>query len=129
MYQCPACRATFNVLPETCPECGILLRVMHLKPLLTPHDGTALIVLTACDSQLEAEILIGRLKSEGIEAMITGTSLQSTMGVSDAGSDPYHVLVHEGDAERALRLLGTDASWTEEELNRYLSMLAEGPGD
>lgn len=106
---------------------------MNLTPILTPvpvatatdaqHDGSKLMLLTACDSQLEAEILIGRLKSEGIEAMVSGTGLEATLGSSDAGSDPYHVLIHQSDAERALRIIGSDASWTEEQLNEYISRL------
>jgi len=128
MYQCPGCQTTFETLPEICPHCKLSLRVLAITPILTRHDDT-LIVLTACDTQLDAQIVIGRLKSEGIDAMLSGTSMQSTLGSSDAGSDPYHILVHQSDGERALRLIGSDASWTEDELTRYISMLAESTED
>lgn len=125
MYLCPACQSEFDTLPAVCPNCDLSLRVLNLRPILTPA-GDDLVLIAEFDGLLGAQIVEGRLRGEGIQALIAGASQEAYMGDADPGSaDPIRLLVHRSQAEQVIRLLGADAEWSEDDLARYMSMLDE----
>lgn len=126
MPECPGCQTSYDTLPDICPNCDLTLRVLNVQPKLTPH-GEELVVLAQFDSQIEAQIVQGRLQGEGLESMIGGSSMEAYMGTNDPGAFiPYQLLVHRRDAPAALRLLAQESEWSESDLARYISMLDEG---
>ena len=65
-----------------------------------------LALLQVVGSEPEAEVVIGLLRSEGIQAMARTSNY--AVGISDAassGAGPREILVHEENLERARRIL------------------------
>jgi hypothetical protein len=67
---------------------------------------TDLAVLQVVGSEVEADIVLGLLRSEGIEAIAQKTNL--AVGMADAsasGAGPREIVVREADLERAREVL------------------------
>ena len=67
-------------------------------------------LLTACNNTFEAELLKGRLESEGIPCVLQGETMNLVYGGISAM--PINLLVREKDLEKALEVINCD----EEEL-------------
>ena len=67
-------------------------------------------LLTACNNTFEAELLKGRLESEGIPCVLQGETMNLVYGGISAM--PINLLVREKDLEKALEVINSD----EEEL-------------
>jgi hypothetical protein len=114
---------------DDCPGCGLALATAAIIPMLQrTEDG--MIVLGKYTDQMSAEILIGRLESEGIHAHLSAASSIAGVGIIDfARLLPFRVLLWPQDAVAALRILAEDEHWTDDQLARYMSMLEEAPPD
>lgn len=116
MFRCPACPATFDVLPDICPECGLSLKVLGLQPILAA-TGDGLVVLADFDSEMNAKIVQGRLAAEGVAVMLGSSGLESIFGSNDPGTiAPFQLLVRREDATQrcgssAPMLTGPKRSW------------------
>jgi hypothetical protein len=75
-------------------------------------DSGPVIVWEAAN-RLEAEIVAGRLQSEGIPAFIRGEALGPIYGLTTGGLAASVVLVPAPLAEKALDILYTDSEWVE----------------
>lgn len=71
-------------------------------------EADALEVVASVWDVLEADIIVGRLQDEGIQAIIQAESLSSVLGLSVDGLGRRDVLVRERDADRARRVLAGD---------------------
>ncbi len=67
-------------------------------------------LLTACNNTFEAELMKGRLESEGIPCVLQGETMNLVYGGISAM--PINLLVREEDLEKALEVINSD----EEEL-------------
>lgn len=67
-------------------------------------------LLTSCNNTFEAELLKGRLESEGIPCVLQGETMNLVYGGISAM--PINLLVREEDLEKALEVINSD----EEEL-------------
>ncbi|MCQ2293257.1 MAG: DUF2007 domain-containing protein [Bacteroidaceae bacterium] len=63
-------------------------------------------LLTACNNTFEAELLKGRLESEGIPCVLQGETMNLVYGGISAM--PINILVREEDLEKALELIKND---------------------
>lgn len=77
-------------------------------------DQTPVVVWDAAN-RMEAEIVAGRLHSEGIPAIIRGESLGTIYGLTTGSLAAATVLVPAPLAERALALLAHSVEWDESE--------------
>lgn len=71
------------------------------------------VVVWEASNKLEAEIVKGRLESEGIPAIIRGEVLGSIVGLTTGSLAVTDVLVPAPLAERALELLNSEVIWEE----------------
>jgi len=124
---CPACDTALLNMVDDCPGCGLALATAAIIPMLQRTDD-GMIVLGKFTDRMSAEILIGRLASEGIPAYISEASSIAGVGLIDfARMLPFRVLLWPQDAVAALRILAEDEHWTDDQLARYMSMLEEAP--
>jgi hypothetical protein len=72
------------------------------------------IVVWEAANQMEAEIVKGRLESEGIPALIRGDATATIFGLTAGNLARTEVLVPEPLAERALTILAEDVTEVEE---------------
>ncbi|MCB9148140.1 MAG: DUF2007 domain-containing protein [Caldilineaceae bacterium] len=71
------------------------------------------VVVWEANNKLEAEIVKGRLESEGIPAIIRGEVLGSIVGLTTGSLAATDVLVPAPLAEKALELLNSEVIWEE----------------
>ncbi|GAB4249662.1 MAG: hypothetical protein Kow00129_10440 [Thermoleophilia bacterium] len=74
------------------------------QPKQRPDDEELVTVASVWDI-LEAEMIVGRLEQEGIQATIRAESLSTVMGLTVDGLGRRDVLVRAEDLEQAQRLL------------------------
>ena len=72
-------------------------------------DQDAPVVVTVASSEVEAEMLCGLLRSNGIECGYRDTEAVDTPLEEFTASGPREVLVHRRDLERARELLPSPA--------------------
>lgn len=100
---------------------------------IQPHlavNADGLVTVAVARSSESAEILIGRLAAEGIKAIATGEVTSALQYLRISSPYPISIQVLARQAKRALQILAAEGTWSEEELNRYLSMLDEAlPAD
>jgi hypothetical protein len=75
-------------------------------------DQTPVVVWEAAN-RLEAEVVAGRLHSEGIPAIIRGEILGAIYGLTTGTLAAANVLVPAALAEKALAILATSVEWDE----------------
>lgn len=73
------------------------------------------VVVWVAANQMEAQIIKGRLESEGIPAIIRGEALGAIYGLTTGSLAESAVLVPAALAEKAETLLQSDESWTTDE--------------
>jgi hypothetical protein len=73
------------------------------------------VVVWEAANLLEAQVVKGRLASEGIPALIRGEALGAIYGLTTGGLAAADVLVPAPLAEKALALLNDEEPWDEEE--------------
>lgn len=78
-------------------------------------DQTPVVVWEAAN-RMEAEIVAGRLQSEGIPAIIRGEALGAIYGLTTGTLAAANVLVPALLAEKALDILTTSVEWDDAEL-------------
>ena len=71
------------------------------------------VVVWEANNKLEAEIVKGRLESEGIPAIIRGEVLGSIVGLTTGSLAATDVLVPGPLADKALTLLNSEINWEE----------------
>ena len=81
------------------------------------EDDQEPVVVWEAPNLLEAQIVVGRLKSEGIPAMIRGETAGTIFGFSTGSLAEAEVLVPAPLAERALEILESDIEWDEDDLD------------
>ena len=67
-----------------------------------------LVVLTRTQDEFEAEMLIGRLRAGGLEALLRRDPYSFVTGLNLGGVARYDVLVRSEDLVEACRCLGAD---------------------
>jgi hypothetical protein len=77
-------------------------------------DQTPVVVWEAAN-RMEAEIVAGRLHSEGIPAIIQGEALGAIYGLTTGSLAAATVLVPAALAEKAIAILSTEVVWDEAE--------------
>jgi hypothetical protein len=75
------------------------------------------VVVWVAANQMEAQIVKGRLESEGIPALIRGEALGAIYGLTTGSLAQSAVLVPAALAEKAEALLQSDESWEVDETN------------
>lgn len=73
------------------------------------------VVVWVAANQMEAQIIKGRLESEGIPALIRGEALGAIYGLTTGSLAECAVLVPAAIAEKAETILGSDEAWTADE--------------
>ena len=81
-------------------------------------DQTPVVVWEAAN-RMEAEIVAGRLQSEGIPAIIRGEALGAIYGLTTGTLAAANVLVPAILAEKALAILTSAVEWDDGELGDY----------
>ena len=76
------------------------------------------VVVWVAANQMEAQIIKGRLESEGIPALIRGEALGAIYGLTTGSLAESAVLVPAALAEKAEALLQTDESWAADEADQ-----------
>jgi hypothetical protein len=71
------------------------------------------VVVWEAANRMEAQIVKGRLESEGIPAIIRGEALGAIYGLTTGGLAATTVLVPAPLAEKALEILSTEVEWEE----------------
>ncbi len=93
----------------------------------SPHEENVehkLVPVWDAANLLEAQIVKGRLESEGIPALIKGEALGEIYGLTTGPLAETTVLAPEPFAEKAIEILNTPVEWDEEALEE-----AEEAGD
>ena len=72
------------------------------------------VVVWEAPNQLEAQIVAGRLQSEGIPAMIQGESAGTVFGFATGSLAEAAVLVPAALADKAIEILESDVEWSED---------------
>ena len=88
------------------------------------EDRTPVVVWEAAN-RMEAEIVAGRLQSEGIPAIIRGEALGTIYGLTTGTLAAANVLVPALLAEKALAILTSSVEWDDTELGD----ITEGDSD
>ncbi len=78
-------------------------------------DDQEPVVVWEAANRMEAEIVAGRLHSEGIPAIIRGEALGAIYGLTTGSLAAATVLVPAPLAEKALMILATDVDWEDAE--------------
>lgn len=73
------------------------------------------VVVWVAANQMEAQIIKGRLESEGIPAIIRGEALGAIYGLTTGSLAECAVLVPAAVAEKAEGILGSDEAWATDE--------------
>ena len=73
------------------------------------------VVVWEATNRMEAEIVKGRLESEGIPAIIRGEALGTIYGLTTGGLAASDVLVPAPLADKATEILNTEVVWDESE--------------
>jgi|GEM_PF-2166936 len=122
---CPACDTELEAAPDFCPECGLSMKaVATALSLRCTADG--MLVLAEFGNQMDADMLIQRLASVGIPAFLSGVNQGMTGGPIDlARWEPIRVLIWQRDGSNAVQLIAEDEQWGDDQLARYILMLAE----
>jgi hypothetical protein len=79
--------------------------------------GQEPVVVWEAANLLEAQIVKGRLESEGIPAIIRGEAVGQIYGLTTGNLAATDVLVPGPLAEKARSILETDVEWNEEDLD------------
>lgn len=88
------------------------------------------VVVWEAANPMEAQIVKGRLESEGIPAFVRGEALGKIYGLTSGRLAATDVLVPAPLAEKALEILQTEAVWLEdEELAETVRGDSEGTSD
>lgn len=74
------------------------------------------VVVWEAANLMEAQIIVGRLKTEGIPAIMSGEAVGSIYGFTSGGLAETDVLVPAPLADRATDILNDDVEWDEDEL-------------
>ncbi len=75
------------------------------------------VVVWEAANLMEAQIIVGRLKSENIPAIMSGEAVGSIYGFTSGGLAETNVLVPAPLAERASEILNTEIEWDESEID------------
>lgn len=78
------------------------------------EDQTPVVVWEAAN-RMEAEIVAGRLHSEGIPTIIRGESLGAIYGLTTGSLAAANVLVPAALADKAIAILSSDVEWEDAE--------------
>lgn len=73
------------------------------------------VVVWEAANLMEAQIIVGRLKTEGIPAIMSGEAVGSIYGFTSGGLAQTDVLVPGPLAERATDILNSEVEWDEAE--------------
>lgn len=73
------------------------------------------IVVWEAANLMEAQIIVGRLKTEGIPAIMSGEAVGSIYGFTSGGLAQTDVLVPAPLVERATEILNSEVEWDETE--------------
>lgn len=84
-------------------------------------------VVFSTSSRTEAHIILGRLESEGIQAIMNAEAGRDALGIHIGRLGEIQVLVHESEAERARAIL--DVVYMELETDEHDTMPIEGLTD
>lgn len=71
------------------------------------------VVVWEAANLMEAQIIVGRLKTEGIPAIMSGEAVGSIYGFTSGGLAQTDVLVPAPLAERATEILSEEVEWDE----------------
>jgi hypothetical protein len=85
----------------------------------SPQEGNVehkLVSVWDAANLLEAQIVKGRLESEGIPALVKGEALGEIYGLTTGPLAETTVLAPEQFAEKAIEILNTPVEWDEEAL-------------
>ncbi len=111
----------FNRRTHGDPQADDAANAGHARPAVThsttgggKDDQTPVVVWEAAN-RMEAEIVAGRLHSEGIPAIIRGEALGTIYGLTTGSLAAATVLVPAPLAEKAVALLASSVEWDESE--------------
>jgi hypothetical protein len=116
---CPKCGAEYREGFSTCSDCNVAL--VDAAPAAEPHDhkrpdvhgpfspddDTVELLVT---NPLEAEVIVARLRSEGIPAAVFASEGYDSYGPLLANADGARVMVRRSDLEVATALTTEDRS-------------------
>lgn len=93
-------------------------------------DDQEPVVVWEAANRMEAEVVAGRLRSEGIPAMIRGEALGDIYGLTYGSLAASAVLVPKLLADKALAILAAEVEWDAESYSEAgAENEAEGPPD
>lgn len=107
-----SCTICLNLVPdgvETCPYCGSQLEV---DELILAHQQVEWAIIRTVSTDIEARILAGRLRAEGIPAFVL-SQVDTTRGFTVGALAVAKVFVPEHLCDEAEQILGTDAEGEE----------------
>ena len=86
------------------------------------------VVVWEAANLMEAQIIVGRLKTEGIPAIMSGEAVGSIYGFTSGGLAETNVLVPAPLADRATEILNSEVEWDENEYdeNEYEETVDDG---
>jgi hypothetical protein len=79
-------------------------------------DDQEPVVVWEAANLMEAQIIVGRLKSEDIPAVMRGEAVGSIYGFTSGGLAETDVLVPAPLADRAIEILTSEIEWDEDEI-------------
>ena len=114
---CPNCGAEYREGFSTCSDCGVALVDTQPAPEpkqhehdfghgpFSPEDDTVEFLRT---NAIEADVIVARLRSEGIPAVVFGSEGYDSYGPLFANADGVRVMVRRADLEIATALTTED---------------------
>ncbi len=88
------------------------------------HEQEPVVVWEAANL-MEAQIVVGRLKSEDIPAIMRGEAVGSIYGFTSGGLAETDVLVPAPLADRAIEILNTEIEWDESAIEESTDEVAD----
>jgi len=65
-------------------------------------------ILTNCENDFEAQLIIGRLENEGIKSVILNEYIHNVLPLSDIDNFAVQVVVNDEDYNRAIMVISVD---------------------
>lgn len=87
------------------------------------------VAVWSAGTRLEAEVVAGRLQSEGIPALIRAEALGAIYGLTTGSLAAATVLVPAPLADKALEILTSDVDWEDEPDHSFDHPIGDRPGD
>lgn len=125
---CPACGAPIERDTQSCPLCKLEYKAHQALIPDMQKESESLISLFKVNDSIEAELIRTLLEDAEVPCVISDGGISSYFGAATASNFSFtqiKILVPASHAKDAINALAEHKQWSEEELNRYLSMLDE----